>query len=83
MEERIKKQLIDNLNPEFLEVVNNSNQHFGHLGDDGSGETHFMVKIKAVALNGLTRVEAHRKIKDLLKAEFEGGLHALEIRVER
>jgi BolA protein len=81
MEERIKKELTNQLAPEFLEVKNNSSQHFGHLGDDGSGETHFAVVIKATSLNGLTRVVAHRKIKELLKDEFARGLHALEIRV--
>ena len=70
-----------NLNINLLEVVNNSAMHKGHLGDDGSGETHFLIKINSIELNDLNRVQAHRKINDIVKEEFNNGLHALEIKI--
>ena len=66
-----------------LEVKNNSHLHKGHLGDDGTLETHYKVTIDCDELKTVSRVEAHKAIKKLLKAEFDSGLHALEIKVIR
>lgn len=83
MEERIIETLRKNLNIKFLEVKNNSYLHKGHLGDDGTEETHFAITIAAEELENLNAVNAHRKINQLLKSEFESGLHALEIRIKK
>lgn len=82
MKDRIEKTLQDNLNPEFLEVQNNSHLHAGHAGDNGSGQTHFQVTISAQSLKNMNRVAAHRKINQLLADEFDKGLHALEIKMK-
>ena len=81
MKQRIEEKLKKNFQPKFLEVKNNSHLHAGHLGDDGSGETHFAIVIEAEELKGLSVVNAHRKINSLLKDEFAWGMHALEIKV--
>lgn len=81
MKQRIEKTLQENLRPAFLEVKNNSHLHAGHAGDDGSGETHFVVNITSEELRGISKVQAHRRINSLLKDEFAKGLHALEIKV--
>lgn len=81
MKERITIKLTENLRPQTLEVINNSHFHKGHLGDDGTGETHFAIKISAAELQNLSAVAAHRRINALLKEEFAKGLHALEIKV--
>jgi len=83
MKERIIKLLKDEFLPKFLEVKNNSNLHQGHSGDDGTGETHFEINISADCLKDLSRVSAHRKINELLKGEFNKGLHALEIKINK
>ena len=83
MKQRIEEKLKNNLNPSFLEVKNNSHLHSGHMGDNGTGETHFEVKIAAEKLKGLSAVNAHRKINALLKDEFGLGLHALEIKISK
>lgn len=81
MKQRIEKTLQENLKPKFLEVKNNSHLHAGHAGDNGTNETHFEVRIEAEELRELNKVNAHRKINQLLKGEFEKGLHALEIKI--
>jgi BolA protein len=81
MKNRIEKKLTESLHPEILEVKNNSHLHQGHLGDDGSGETHFIISVKADSLENLNKVAAHRKINSLLSDEFKSGLHALEIKI--
>lgn len=81
MKQRIEEVLQKNLKPKFLEVKNNSHLHQGHLGDDGSGETHFAVIVDAEELKNSGKVAAHRKVNQLLKDEFGNGLHALEIKI--
>lgn len=81
MKKRIEEKLIKAFKPQVLEVVNNSKLHAGHLGDDGSGETHFAIKISAEEFDILSRINVHRKINKELKEEFDCGLHALEIEV--
>jgi BolA protein len=81
MKQRIEKTLTENLKPQFLEVKNNSYLHAGHAGDNGTNETHFAVEIQAEGLSQLNKISAHRKINQLLKGEFEKGLHALEIKI--
>ncbi len=80
MKQRIEEKLREKLRPSFLEVKNNSAQHQGHLIDD-SGETHFAIIIAAQDLQKLNRISAHRKVNEVIKDEFEKGLHALEIKV--
>lgn len=81
MEERIYNKLFEIFNPEILEVTNNSNLHKGHIGDNGSNETHFRITISASELRNINKISAHRKINNALKQEFEQGLHALEIKL--
>jgi BolA protein len=82
MKQRIEKILQENLQLSFLEVKNNSHLHAGHLGDNGTNETHFAITIEAEELRNLNAVNAHRKINKLLEEEFKKGLHALEIKVK-
>ncbi len=80
-EQRISKKLSEKLEPEFLQVNNNSALHKGHLGDDGTNETHFLITIKSLKLKDLNRIKSHRTINDILQDEFKNGLHALEIKI--
>lgn len=66
---------------ESVKVTNNSHLHSGHLGDDGTGETHFALEIKSSRLKNMSRVAAQREVNQALQEEFDGGLHALEIKV--
>ncbi len=82
MKDRIIQKLSESLTIKNLEVINKSELHQGHLGDDGSGETHFDVIINADEFIGKPLVSTHRQINNLLKDEFEkNGLHALSIKV--
>ena len=69
------------LDPSFVEVLDESWQHAGHAGANGTGfGTHFRVRIAASALDGLGRVARHRVVYDAL-AEFlaHRGVHALAV----
>lgn len=64
--------------PERLEVVNESHRHAGHAGDDGSGESHFRVTIRAAAFGPMSRVERHRAVHAAL-GDLTRRIHALAL----
>jgi BolA protein len=84
---RIEARLRGALSPERLEVINESHLHAGHhhlesghqATFDGTGETHFRVRIVAPSFAGMSRVERHRAVNGLLADELKAGLHALAI----
>ena len=79
---RIELALRQTLSPFELQVWDESADHAGHSGSDGTGQgTHFRVRIGCAAFNGLTRVAKHRLVYDSLQAFIAQGLHALAIEV--
>lgn len=84
---RIERKLAERFSPERVEVVDESHLHAGHhhadsghhATFDGSGETHFRVRIVAGAFAGMSRVARHRAVNDLLAEELAAGVHALAI----
>jgi BolA protein len=84
---KIEAKLRRALSPERLEVINESHLHAGHhhlesgheATFDGTGETHFRVRVVAPSFAGMGRVERHRAVNGLLADELKAGLHALAI----
>ena len=71
------------LNPHFLKVIDESSLHAGHIGNpSGTAESHFIIEINAKELDGLSLIKQHRIINNILKDEFDNGLHALSIRIK-
>jgi len=66
--------------PEHLAVVNDSARHSGHMGDDGSGESHFTVEIESAAFVGVSRVQRQRLINAALGDIPGQRVHALAIK---
>mgnify|MGYP003131361639 CR=1 FL=1 len=80
--EEIERRLTEALSPTALTVINESHQHQGHLGDDGSGESHFAVEIAAPTLAGKSRVERQRAVYAALGDLMTKRIHALRIKAE-
>jgi BolA protein len=78
IEERLRAALA----PVHLAVINDSAKHHGHMGDDGSGESHFTVEIEAEAFTGKSRVERQRAVNAALGGMLEGRVHALAIKAK-
>lgn len=77
---RMTKKIQNALSPERLEVINESHLHAGHQESfDGTGETHFRIRIISDAFSGMPRLQRHRIINDLLEAELKETVHALAI----
>jgi BolA protein len=78
----LTKRLQEYLNPVFLEVLDESAAHAGHVGADDSGMgTHFRVRIESPVFTGKSRVARHRLVYDALQEYIDQGLHALAIEV--
>lgn len=78
MQKKIEDKLSTIFNPLYLEVVNESGKHSGHVGDDGSGESHFRVEIVSKMFANKNAVDCHRMVYDCLQEELE-TVHALSI----
>ncbi|MCW3836632.1 BolA family protein [Sphingomonas canadensis] len=76
----IAARLAAALAPSQLQVVNDSAQHRGHLGDDGTGESHFTVIVESAAFAGLNRVARQRLVNKALADLLATRIHALAIR---
>ena len=66
--------------PTHLAVLNDSAKHHGHLGDDGSGESHFTVEIESAAFAGVSRLQRQRLVNAALGDIPGQRVHALAIK---
>ena len=78
--QEITARLIAALDPTHLDVINESAHHAGHMGDDGSGESHFRVVVESRAFAGLSRVHRQRLVNRALADLLRDKVHALAIR---
>lgn len=62
-----------------LTVDDESESHRGHAGWRAGGETHFHVRLDAGELDGLSRVERHRRVHAALGPALIGRIHALRL----
>jgi BolA protein len=78
----LRDRLAQALEPSTLEVIDESYQHAGHAGADGTGfGTHFRVRIGGPRFAGLRKVAQHRLVYDALSDFMARGLHALAIEI--
>lgn len=76
----IATRLTAALAPTKLHVINDSASHAGHMGDDGSGESHFTVVIESAAFAGQNRVARQRLVNRALGDLMAGTVHAMAIK---
>ncbi len=83
---RVSDEIRDRLQaafaPDVLEVENESHRHAGHAGDDGSGESHFRVVVRARKFAGMSRIDRHRAVHTALGPELVGRIHALALDID-
>lgn len=76
----IEARLRAALNPQQLDVIDDSEKHRGHAGHDGSGESHFTVEIVADRFVGESRVSRQRLVNTALADLLRDKVHALAIK---
>lgn len=75
VQQTIEAKLAAGLNPQHLEVVNESHQHNVPPGS----ESHFKVVLVSEAFEGKSLVSQHRMVYSLLSDELKGRVHALAL----
>lgn len=79
MVDQIARKLTDALEPESLEITDESHLHAGHAEARPEGETHFRIRVVSDAFNGLSRIMRHRLVNKALREELSSGVHALAL----
>jgi BolA protein len=78
--QEIERLLNQAFAPTSLAVINDSASHAGHAGHDGSGESHFTVKIESAAFVGQSRLNRQRMINKALGDLPGERVHAMAIK---
>ncbi|MGY6635843.1 MAG: BolA family transcriptional regulator [Erythrobacter sp. SCN 62-14] len=66
--------------PTRLNIINDSAKHSGHMGDDGSGESHFTIEIEAAAFAPMNRLARQRAVIAALGDIVGQRVHAVAIK---
>lgn len=82
LENEIFDAITSALAPESLQVINESSMHSGHAGDDGTGESHWRVVIRASKLDEMSRLARHRAVHSAIGPAIIGRIHALAIDIQ-
>jgi BolA protein len=75
--EQIRAALQAQMQPQALEVIDDSHLHAGHAG--AREGRHFTVRITSERFAGLSRIAQHRLVYDALRPLIPQGIHALAI----
>lgn len=78
VESAIRLKLTDALQPECLEVHNESHMHAVPPGS----ESHFRVLVVSSRFEGLPLIKCHRLVNEALKEELSSCVHALAIQAK-
>ena len=73
--ERIEQHLVTGFNPVILQVEDESKNH--HVPENA--QTHYKITMVTEQFTELSRIQRHRLINQLLKEEFDTGMHALSM----
>ena len=77
--EMIRERLTHALEPEQLEITDDSHQHKGHAGAAG-GAGHYSVKIVAERFRGKNTIQRHRMVYLAVSDMMPAEIHALSIK---
>ncbi|MCB1157080.1 MAG: BolA family transcriptional regulator [Leptospiraceae bacterium] len=78
--DEIEEVLRETFKPDILSIVDYSEEHSGHAGNpEGSGGTHFRIRLYTPLFKGKSLLEQHRLVYNCLQEFFQTGLHALHL----
>jgi len=77
----IRTRLEAALDPEQLEIIDESAKHAGHAGA-ASGGGHFIVQIVSAAFAGKNLIQRHRLVYDAVDDIMHTEIHALSIQAK-
>jgi BolA protein len=77
--DELERRLRERFRPTHLDIRDDSAKHAGHAGAT-SGGGHFRVTIVSAAFEGLTLLEQHRAVNDVVADLFGDRVHALGLK---
>lgn len=75
----IRQKILSNINVISLDIIDESEKHFGHSGYNEEGESHFFIKIISNDFVGMNKVARHRLLYKILDNEIKNHIHALSL----
>lgn len=78
----ILKKIKDNLAPDEIRLINESDKHKGHVGHNVDGSSHFRLMVVSDAFEGLSRVDRQRMVYSILEQELKDVVHALTLELQ-
>ena len=76
----IENLILKIFKPDFLSVIDVSEQHRGHKNFKEGVESHFEIIIVSEKFINLSRIERHRMVNRILKDEFLSDLHSVVVK---
>ncbi|MCP4473945.1 MAG: BolA family transcriptional regulator [Gammaproteobacteria bacterium] len=80
-QEAIEQRLQQTFNPSYMEVIDESHLHIGHVGAQG-GKGHFRVIITSTQFTDQPLLLCHRLIYQALGEMMTDDIHALAIEIK-
>lgn len=74
------EEALEALNPELVEIEDDSAKHAGHVGNTGGG--HYNVLIVSDAFDGLPLIKRHRLVFEQVNDLMQSQIHALSIKAK-
>jgi BolA protein len=75
---RLRELVQDALRPQELLIRDESAAHAGHATAGGKG--HYRMHIVSDRFSGLSRIERHRLVHEIVRSVFDTHVHALALR---
>lgn len=76
--EMIRQRLTEALQPETLDIEDDSASHIGHASAGGGG--HFNIVIVSDKFNGLNLIKRHRMVYEAVDDMMNSDIHALSMK---
>lgn len=78
--EALLRERLAALEPEYLEIIDQSHLHAGHAGAE-SGASHFAARITSHQFEGLSTIKQHRLVYDKVADLMPHPIHALVLKL--
>ena len=82
--DQVSEKLRQALEANTVEIIDDSWKHAGHAGNRGphTDGTHLQVRIVSQKFAGLSLLDQHRLVHQILKPEMDTRIHALTLKLE-
>ncbi len=78
--ELVEKKIRNNFQIDKIEIIDNTYKHLKHKSYN-KDKLHLKIVIRSDFLKSLNKIEAHKKIMNILDEELKSKIHSLEIKI--